>query len=204
MYHYLKGIFVKRDTDRIIVENNGIGYEIFTSINSIEDYEVNSEVKVYTRLIVKDEDIILIGFASILELEVFELLKTVSGVGIKSSLGILNVLGLNHVISAVVDEDFALLTTVSGIGKKTAQRIVIELKDKFSKKYGDQFLDNDAVEGSQPLSSISKSKQKDVRDALTSLGYSPSEVNHVIKMLDTNAYDLETLIKEALKLLMKG
>lgn len=204
MYHYLKGILVKREADRIIVENNGIGYEIFTSINSIEDYEENSEVKVYTRLIVKDEDIILIGFASILELEVFELLKTVSGVGIKSSLGILNVLGMNHVIAAVVDEDFALLTSVSGIGKKTAQRIVIELKDKFSKKYGERLFDNDAVEGSQPSTSISKSKQKDVRDALTSLGYSPSEVNHVIKMLDTNAYDLETLIKEALKLLMKG
>lgn len=204
MYHYLKGKFVKRDSDRIIVENNGIGYEIFTSINSIEDYEENSEIKVYTRLIVKDEDIVLIGFATILELEVFELLKTVSGVGIKSSLGILNMLGLNHVISAVVDEDFALLMTVSGIGKKTAQRIVIELKDKFSKKYGDKIYDTDAEGGIQPTSNISKSKQKDVRDALVSLGYTPTEVNHVIKMLDTNAYDLETLIKEALKLLMKG
>ena len=202
MYHYVKGLLVKKNVSSIIVENNNIGYEIFTSMQTISELEENSEVKVYTRLIVKDEEMILIGFSSKLELEVFEMLKTVSGVGIKSALSVLNSMSLNHLIAYVLDEDFKSLTAAPGIGKKSAQRIIIELKDKFSKKYKgsiDTTLEMDSL-----VNDNFSSKRNDVRSALQSLGYSSGEINNVIKQLDFDKMDIETLIKEGLKLLLKG
>ena len=202
MYHYIKGLLVKESLNSIIVENNNIGYEIFTSMQTISEFEENIEVKVFTRLIVKDEDLILIGFSSKLELEVFEMLKTVSGVGIKSALSILNSMSLNHLIACVLDEDYKELTIAHGIGKKSAQRVVIELKDKFSKKYHDNI--DDAMEIDSLVDDSCSSKRNDVKSALESLGYSMGEINNVIKQLDLDTKDIETLIKEGLKLLLKG
>ncbi|MEA3424245.1 MAG: Holliday junction branch migration protein RuvA [Bacillota bacterium] len=202
MYHYLKGLLVKKNISSIIVENNNIGYEVFTSMQTISELEENSEVKVYTRLIIKDEEMILIGFSSKLELEVFEMLKTVSGVGIKSALSILNSMSLNQLITCVLDEDFKTLTIAPGIGKKSAQRIIIELKDKFSKRYHDN-IDNTMVIDSL-VDDSSSNKRNDVKSALQSLGYSSGEIHNVIKQLDLEKTDIETLIKKGLKLLLKG
>lgn len=197
MYHYLKGLLVKKNISSIIVENNNIGYEVFTSMQTISELEENSEVKVYTRLIIKDEEMILIGFSSKLELEVFEMLKTVSGVGIKSALSILNSMSLNQLITCVLDEDFKTLTIAPGIGKKSAQRIIIELKDKFSKRYHDN-IDNTMVIDSL-VDDSSSNKRNDVKSALQSLGYSSGEIHNVIKQLDLEKTDIETLIKKGLK-----
>jgi|LGOV01.1.fsa_nt_gb Holliday junction DNA helicase RuvA len=202
MYHYVKGLLVKKNISSIIVENNNIGYEVFTSMQTISEFEENSDVKVYTRLIIKDEEMILIGFSSKLELEVFEMLKTVSGVGIKSALSILNSMSLNHLITCVLDEDFKTLTIAPGIGKKSAQRIIIELKDKFSKKYHDNIDDTMAIDSL--VNESFSSKRNDVKSALQSLGYSSGEINNVIKQLDLDKMDIEDLIKEGLKLLLKG
>lgn len=200
MYNYLKGILIRKDENKIIVENNGIGYEIFTSINSIQEFEENSEVKIFTRLVLKDEGIFLIGFSGELELEIFELLNSVSGVGIKSALNILNTVNVKILISVIAEEDFKVLTTVPGVGKKTAQRIIIDLKDKFEKKYVDSsygFIDKETE------SVESKGKRTDIRLALQSLGYSSSEINMVLNKLDIENDELDILLKEALKLLMK-
>ncbi|MBN2260814.1 MAG: Holliday junction branch migration protein RuvA [Clostridiales bacterium] len=204
MYHYIRGMVVKRNLNNIIVENNGIGYEIQTSMQTVSEVEENSEAKIYTKLIVKDEEVILIGFSSVLELEVFELLKTVSGVGIKSSLNILSTINLTHLISSVIDEDVKILMSVSGIGKKSAQRIIIELKDKFIKKYQNHVEENNASFTMNNDSLNHSSKRNDVKMALESLGYSSSEINHVLQQLDLDSMDIEVLIKEGLKLLLKG
>lgn len=204
MYNYIKGILVKQEIDRIIVENNDIGYEIMTTANSLQDYEENSEIKVYTRQIIKDEEILLIGFTSILELEMFDLLRTVSGVGIKSALNVLNTLNINFLVNAIIEEDYNSLTTVSGIGKKTAQRMIIELKDKFTKKFENYSIGMDKIINNDIDNSEILAKRLDIRNALTSLGYSSSEINHVIKQLDINNLEIEDIIKEALKILMRG
>jgi Holliday junction DNA helicase RuvA len=202
MLHYLKGNLVKKELDRLIIETNGVGFEVLTTFNSLQEYNENEEIKIFTRLIVKDEEMILIGFASTLELEVFDLLRTVSGVGIKSGLSILSTVDLNRLVGAVINEDYSVLTAVSGVGKKTAQRIVIELKDKFIKKY--QNLPINPNNDSGMLSIGDASRTSDVRDALISLGYRPQEISQVIAKLDTEAMDVEVLIKQALLMLMKG
>lgn len=202
MVHYLKGILVKREADRMIVDIHGIGYSVLTTSQTLGEFEENDEIKVYTRMLIKDEEMILIGFSSVLELEVFDYLRTVSGVGIKSALSILGTLDLSGLIRAIVDEDHPALTVVSGIGKKTAQRIVIELKDKFSKQYGASGMAG-GVTSNVPMSHEGGSKREDVRDALAGLGYQVPEINRVFSQLDWDAMTLEQLIRESLKLLMK-
>ena len=204
MYNYIKGILVKYEVDRIIVENNDIGYEIMTTVNSIQDYEENSEIKVFTRQIIKDEEILLIGFTSMLELEMFDLLRTVSGVGIKSALNVLNTLNINFLVNAIIEEDYNSLTTVSGIGKKTAQRMIIELKDKFTKEFENYSIEMDKIINNDLDNSEILAKRSEIRNALLSLGYTSSEINHVLKQLDFNSLEIEDIIKESLKILMRG
>lgn len=204
MYHYMKGVLIKREPDRLIIENHGIGYEVLSTVQTIGEFEENEEIKVYTRLVIKDEEMILIGFSSQLELEVFDYLRTVSGVGIKSALSILGTLDLSGLIRAIIDEDFKALTVVSGIGKKTAQRIIIELKDKFAKHYLDGAHSGVQSQGSFAVASADTGKRTDVREALAALGYQSGEINQVFNQLDWDNLPLEELIRQALKLLMKG
>ena len=204
MYHYMKGMLVKHETDRIILENNGIGYEIMTTMNSIQELDENEEIKIFTRLVVKDEEMILIGFSTLLELEVFDFLRTVSGVGIKSGLSILNTLDLSGLIRSIIDEDYKALTAVSGIGKKTAQRIIIELKDKFAKHYA---YDRKLEIGDSSVKAYDSGTEKlrtDVQEALISLGYKTNEINQVFRSLNWEGSSVEDLIRESLKLLMKA
>ncbi len=204
MYHYMKGMLVKQEIDRIILENGGIGYDILTTSRSVQEFEENKEIKVFTRLVVKEEEMILIGFSSLIELEIFDFLRTVSGVGIKSALSILNTLDLSGLIQSIIDEDYKPLTAVSGIGKKTAQRIIIDLKDKFAKHYAYE-KDAGLSEVTLRSSEIGGSgKKTDVRDALMSLGYKSAEINHVYRDLDWDHLEVEELIRESLKLLMKA
>ncbi|OPL07949.1 MAG: hypothetical protein AVO33_02400 [delta proteobacterium ML8_F1] len=205
MYHYLKGLLVKKNTQgSLILENNGIGYEILTTVLTLEELEEGTEVKVYTKMILREEEFILIGFSTPLELEIFELLKTVSGVGIKSALKVLSSLSLSQLIDAVVTEDYTLLTTVPGVGKKSAQRMVIELKDQFSRRYAPgEFALGNEVDGG--LTGRGQgSKRQEVTEAFASLGYSPREINQVLQALDIQEMAIDAILKEGLKLLLKG
>jgi Holliday junction DNA helicase RuvA len=205
MYRYLKGLLVNKDiAGAITVENGGIGYEILTSLLTLEELEVGSEVKVFTKMILREEELILIGFSTPLELEIFELLKTVSGVGIKSALKVLSTLSLSHLIDAVVTEDYQLLTTVPGVGKKSAQRMVIELKDQFARRYALGEVPGGG-EGS-PLSQAGGqgTRRQEVKEAFASLGYSPREINQILQTLDIGEMEFDAILKEGLKLLLKG
>lgn len=205
MYHYLKGLLVGKDTEGVItVENGGIGYEILTSLLTLEELEEGAEVKVFTKMILREEELILIGFSTPLELEIFELLKTVSGVGIKSALKVLSTLSLSHLIDAVVTEDFQLLTTVPGVGKKSAQRMVIELKDQFAKRYTLEEVSGNIESLAIPASGGQGTKRQEVKEAFASLGYSAKEINQILQTLDIRDMEFDAILKEGLKLLLKG
>jgi len=202
MYEYIKGKIVEVSLNFIVVENNDIGFKILTSSNSMGDFNkvINTDEKVivYTHLVVKDDDISLCGFSSKEELEVFRLLISVSGVGVKVGVAILSSNNYKAICSAIIDSNIALLTSASGVGKKTAQRIILELKDKV-KKLG--FNINENVKTDAVVLAVDSDIIDDAMLALVSLGYTKNEVKKVLNKINISGKTTEDLIKEMLKLI---
>jgi len=130
MYEYIKGEIVSKKHDYVVVDNAGIGYKIFTSINTMSRLQTNEQALLHTYLHVREDIMVLYGFYSEEELFLFNMLISISGIGPKAALSILSVLSYQEVATAVVCEDAASLSKAPGIGKKTAMRIILELKDK--------------------------------------------------------------------------
>ena len=131
MYAYIRGSLEIKSNDHVIVEANGIGYRIFMSSNAIQRLgDLNSIVKVFTHYHVREDNISLYGFCNLEELRMFELLISVSGVGAKSAIAILSNITPSKFALAVISNDVKELTKLPGIGAKSAQRIILELKDK--------------------------------------------------------------------------
>ena len=134
MIQYIKGIYGGRFPGGVILETNGIGYMVHVPENStIYVAEEGQSVKAYTRMIFREDDVSLYGFSNPEELRFFDQLITVNGVGAKAALSILSILPPSEIQKAILFQDVALLTRANGIGKKTAERIVLELKDKIDK-----------------------------------------------------------------------
>ena len=201
MFAYIKGIYESRSLDYIVVETtNGVGYKIFMSENSMRSIgNIGEIIKVYTYLKVREDDMSIYGFSSNEELKMFELLISVSGVGTKSAISILSNIEPSTFAAAVVSEDVTTLKKLPGIGAKSAQRIILELKDKMKS------IDVEAE--SVDKSVISKVSQnenyEELISALLFLGYTRKEVEQVIPKLDSSDNNLEAMIKRALILLSK-
>jgi Holliday junction DNA helicase RuvA len=135
MYQYLKGVLVEKDLihKTLVIEQGGIAYLIQTNLRTMNNLEVNSNVKVFLKAIIKEEEIKLFGFADKANKEMYEHLQSVSGVGPKSAMNILDALDIQDIISAVLNDKPKLLSAAQGIGLKTAQRIVLELNTKLHK-----------------------------------------------------------------------
>ncbi len=197
MIAFLKGIIREVNLDNIALEVNGIGYKIFMTKREMYNFNISDEVLVYTELIVKEDDLSLFGFSDNLEREIFNHLRSVSGVGSKSAISILDKFSAKEVIYLINKEDFNSFTSVSGIGKKTSQKIIIELLDKFKKL--NVLSDAQTIE---KTNSISQEKE-DAILALESLGYSRSQINTVISKLD-NELSSQEIIKAALVMLSRS
>ena len=196
MIDYIKGKLAHVAGDVIVVENNGIGYKIYTSSVSVSDFTVpGEEVIVYTEMIVREDAISLVGFSSREELQMFQLLTSVSGVGTKVGIGILSSLPYGNLIGLIASSDVKSLTSAQGVGKKTAERIVLELKDKVPKAFSIQPSDVNEIQ-------VDSGTQKDALDALLSLGYTRSEAQAVLKQIDISHMTIEDIIKTALRKLM--
>lgn len=131
MYNYIKGEIINKTEGLAVVENNGIGYEIRVSMTTLEALPIVGEIgKIYTFLNVREDEMSLYGFATIEEKNMFLKLTEVSGIGPKVALSILSGIRLSDLAIAIKTEDIKLLSTIKGIGKKTAERIILELKDK--------------------------------------------------------------------------
>ena len=170
-----------------ILSVSGIGYKIFVSAGVGKNLEMGKETKLWTHLHVKEEALELYGFLHQAELEFFELLISISGIGPKSALGVLSVAPIDTIKRAISTGDTSYLTKVSGIGRKTAEKIVLELKDKmgFGKTtYAGEELKEDA----------------DILDALVSLGYYQKDARDMIQKIPHDIKGRDKRLKEALKI----
>lgn len=192
MYDYIKGIYKGISKDSVILDNNGIGYKIFTSGYTMSKLPVpDGEVQLYVIQIVREDFLGLYGFSDREELELFERLTTVNGVGPKSALSLLSISSPENLKKAIVFEEESLLQRAPGIGKKTASRIILELKDIFRKE---NFTRDES--DIQITSNMSEALE-----ALMTLGYTQKEAETVLKTI-TKSMSVEETIKEALKQLI--
>ncbi len=195
MYSYIKGTVEEINLDHIVIDNNNIGYKINVSSNTIKDLQLGNTAKIYTKLIVREDDMSLCGFFSKEEMQMFELLTSVSKIGPKVGLAILSFASPGQLGAYILSEDVSKLSKAPGVGKKTAERIVLELKDK---------VDKNNVEFEPTLLSnapIAVSKDEAV-DALVALGYSSAEAKEAVDKCKKDGLNTEDIIKKSLTYIM--
>ncbi|MBP3232997.1 MAG: Holliday junction branch migration protein RuvA [Eubacterium sp.] len=197
MIAYIKGTLEEKGIDSIVVEADGVGYEILTGSYVIQELPpLHDEVKIITYMDVKEDSMRLFGFLSSQEKTLFKQLLSVSGVGPKGALSILNELGPDNLVAAIIAGDSKAISKANGIGAKTAQKVVLELRDSVSLE--DSIFDTD--------SSVSRSTFRsegavmEAVEALGALGYSNSEAMKTVRSIE-GAEDMkvEDIIKAALK-----
>lgn len=197
MISYLKGSVEAKNIDSIVIEVGGIGYKVFMSRNSIDKVgELGETVKVHTYMRVREDDISLYGFCSNEELRMFEQLIGVSGVGAKSALTILSNISPSKFALAIISGDVGVLKSLPGIGAKSAQRMILELKDKMKTEEAIQ-LDDDIV----PQYIPENNNARDAVEALQVLGYARKDIDVALSKVDTNSLSVEDIIKQGLKYL---
>ena len=199
MYAYIKGILAEITEDAIIVENQGIGYEIAVP-GQVFDYlpSVGEEVKIYTYHYVREDAILLYGFLTKEDVRIFKMLIGVSGIGPKGALAILSVLSTDDLRFAILGDDAKAIAKAPGVGAKTAQRVIIELKDKLSLE--DAFEQKLANQAQKAELNPAIGVKNEAILALTSLGYSQSESLKVLQGIEISPDDqVEDVLKMALK-----
>lgn len=200
MYEYIKGLYKGIYKDYIIVENNGIGYKIFTSGATMSSMPIiDEETTVFVEQIVREDFNGLYGFLTREELEMFKLLLSINGVGSKAALSLLSISRINNLKYSIMIGDEKHLCRAPGIGKKTAGRIILELKDKIKKE------DLSKVEGTLEFIDNEENNNllvvSEALGALLALGYSEKEAETALNKIDKTE-SLENIIKSSLKALM--
>ncbi len=197
MIAYIKGTIEHITDNSLIIENNGIGYHVYVSNNTLSDAKQGEQTKIHTYMNVKEDGITLYGFKTEEEMNMFQLLITVSGIGPKVALMMLSSLTPSQVALAIITDDVNTLTKCQGVGKKTAQRVALELRDKI--KTEDAMM-VDITGAQQTIEFASKDAAKqDAIEALIALGFSRSEsVKHVLAV-SVDGMSADQMIKGALK-----
>lgn len=193
MYHYIKGTVVLKGTNYLVIDNNGVGYRIFTSDSVLQRISVDKNEKIYTYLHIREDLMELYGFLTREELSTFEMLISVSGVGPKVGLSLLSTVPPSEFALAVVTNNVKAITRAPGVGPKVAQRIILELKDKLK---NDQLI-QEAVMYEEPAADANEAVS-----ALMVLGYSQGEAKKAVAAAGEGASTEET-VRQALKQLMK-
>ena len=194
MFAYIKGTLEIKGNDYVVIDVNGVGYKIFAPLSTIERLgEIGSTVKVHTHYYVREDNISLYGFYSLEELRMFELLIGVSGVGAKSANAILANITPSRFALAVITNDIKELTKLPGIGAKSAQRIILELKDKLKSE--------EAIAESDFELQIASSKDSNSSEAVAALqvlGYPVKEATKAVSSVNAEGLSVEAIIKKAL------
>ena len=189
MIAYLRGKVLIKKEDSVIVDNNGLGYKVLVPKYIALKVKESADIELFIHHHVREDDEQLFGFLNNEDLEFFTLLISVSGIGPKTALNIFSSNDVNEIKSAIITEDSEVLKKVSGIGAKTAERIVLELKNKIS---GDLL----SIKSKKELES-----NADVIDALVSLGFTNYEAREAVKKIDPAIKDVGQIVKESLKIL---
>lgn len=196
MYYYIKGKLALRGENYIVIDAHGVGYMIYTSLNTIQNVGVQgSEVTVYTYLNVSEDAHELYGFATLEEKTLFMQLLSVSGVGAKVALSVLSVLTPAAFAQAVIFDDIKAITKAPGVGPKVAKRIVLELKDKIKK------ADIEAGGKAESINEVGSDSRSEAVSALLVLGYSITDAQSAVAGVDASL-TVEEIIKQALVRLM--
>jgi len=193
MIAYLEGKILGVGDDNILVLVSGLGYKVFVPVNYLSELNLDNKVVLYIYQHVREDSLSLYGFLSSEELNIFELLLSISGIGPKSALGAVAISSVDEMVSSISRGDSSLLEQVSGIGKKTAKKVVLDLQDKISKLYG-------KIDISQ-LGSKSVNVKNDEIDALLALGYFDRDARSALSRVNPDTKDFSERIKEALKFL---
>ena len=191
MISYIKGTIIIRQDKFIVVDIGALGYQVNISQQTLEKIQDFTEVSLFTHTHVREDALELYGFLVWEELEFFQKLISISGVGPRSALGVLSVAPLEDIKKAVVHGDPAILQQVTGIGKKTAERIIVELKEKIR------------ITTDFDTNTVGNLGDAQVVEALTSLGYKEREIRQTLPHISPEVTDLGQRIKEALKILGK-
>lgn len=199
MIAYLKGILSIKTKGYIVIETNGVGYKVFMPESTIaKTGDIGDEIQVHTFMRVREDDVSLYGFLSNEELRMFELLLGVSGIGAKGALTILSNIAPSQFALAVISDDVGILKKLPGIGPKTAQRTILELKDKL-KKDEEITIDEGEEEQSTQNTILDDEKVSEAISALQVLGYSKREITEALQNLDLVSLSVEDIIREGLK-----
>jgi Holliday junction DNA helicase RuvA len=205
---YLKGKILDKQIESnhalLLVEVNGVGYEVLVSLSFAQKKLVQDPVELFIHTHFREDALELFGFSSSWEKTVFRSLMTVSGIGAKTALNILSNVSPNDLLVAIIKQDTKFLTSLNGIGKKTAERIVLELKDKAHKLMQENSFEIKTIEEKAVASTYDLQILNEALLALVSLGFKESEVKNVLKELTQNkdeavSLSVEELIKNSLK-----
>lgn len=200
MFAYIRGTLADIDENFVIIENNGIGYSVSSSMNTIRMLpNIGSEVKLNTKLIPKEDSLTLYGFYDKEELKMFELLLSVSGIGPKGALAILSSMTVSDIQLAIAGGDAKAFAAAPGVGKKTAERVIIDLKDKVDIIGAFEAKITSDLSGTKNAASVTTVKEE-VLEALMALGYSASNAARALdKMTITDSTTTEQLLSDTLK-----
>lgn len=199
MFYHLDGKVAELGQGMAVIDCNGVGYLVNTSLTTQSRLKVGERSKLYISESVREDAFELFGFATKSEKRSFDLLIGVSGVGPKAALSILSAYTAEALAMAILSGDEKALTVAPGIGKKIAQRVILELKDKLAKESGDFEL---PMKSGAPVA-VGDGKLSDAAAALAVLGYGPAEINVALKGVDVAPLTVEEIIKAALKNMMK-
>lgn len=196
MYAYFIGKIAGIYPDRVVLENNGIGYNIFMPAGDIEQVGIGEEVKIFTFTSVREDAFILYGFLEQTELDFFKLLLGVNGIGPKAAINILGSTSIDNLQVAIIAQDSKTLSKVPGIGSKTAARIILDLKDKVT---GEDILGLVNSSADKKTASPQSSVRNEALEALTALGYSSSEAMRAVNKIEiTEDMSPDDLVRQAL------
>lgn len=198
MFDFIIGDIVHVDEDYIVLLNNNIGFHIKINTNKLMDLKDISNIKVFTEFVVREDEVSILGFLEKDERKIYRMLTQVKGIGPKVAMGILSALEIQLIRQSILTEDSKILMQAPGIGKKSADRIILELKDKISKVEFDSNIS---------LDQLGETQERDLEfnpalEALITLGYNKYEAQKVLNKVDLSL-NVEEVIKEALKLLAR-
>lgn len=193
MIGFLRGKLVAKQPPQLLIDIHGIGYEVEAPMTTFYDLpETGAEIVLHTHLVVREDAHILFGFAKLSDRALFRSLIKISGVGPRMALGILSGMSADAFVRCIQDNDSAALTRVPGVGKKTAERLVVELRDRFGKSDG----------GGIGLPSMANSPVNPIEEAISALialGYKPPDASRMVRGIDSKDLSVEEIIRRALQ-----
>ena len=199
MFYYLNGTVAEIGQSSLVLDVNGIGFFINTSLKTLSSIKTSAPTRLYISESIGESNFDLYGFADLQEKRFFELLISVSGVGPKAAISLLSALNTDMMVMAIVNDDAKALTAAPGIGKKIAQRIILELRDKLGAEMPSMAADGSSNDAASSNVSGGNSAVSDAVAALSVLGYSTAEISPIIKNGDWTAMEADQIIRLVLK-----